>query len=161
MREFSSDISLSLARGAYAGISMSPEKRGDSVVAGYGEELAEDYKRFAEHAVKGGTLDLLEAEFERYRQGVRKRYTAWLSSKGRCISSFITGPSNFPVRRAEKRNRIEHNRLEDLMDFQARGRRAVIRNLRPDLRPIMAGDADALERLAVEVSTSSRPGRPA
>ena len=148
---FAGDISLSLAVSAYGGISMSPEKRGASTQAGYCQELEEVYNTLKAHAVKGGTLDKLEDEFARFRGGFRSHYRAWLSSKGRCISSFITGPSNFPTRRAEKRNRIEHRRLEAVIDFKARAMKAAVRNLRPDLRPIMAGDADAIERLETEI----------
>jgi hypothetical protein len=79
-----------------------------------------------------------------------------LGSESRCISSFITGPSNFPVRRAEKRNEIAHKRLDEYFGFKARARRAVLRALRPDLRPIMAGDADAVDRLAEQLAKAER-----
>lgn len=148
---FTADIPLSLAVSAYGGISMSPEKRGASTQAGYCQELEEIYNTLKSHATKGGTLAQLEEEFARLRSGFRSHYRAWLSSKSRCISSFITGPSNFPTRRAEKRNRVEHKRLEAVIDFKARAMKAAIRNLRPDLRPIMAGDADAIERLETEI----------
>lgn len=148
---FAADIPLSLAVSAYGGISMSPEKRGASTQAGYCRELEEIYNTLKSHATKGGTLAQLEEEFSRLRAGYRSHYRVWLSSKSRCISSFITGPSNFPTRRAQKRNRIEHGRLEALIDFKSRAMKAAIRNLRPDLRPIMAGDDDAVERLEAEI----------
>lgn len=148
---FAADIPLSLAVSAYGGISMSPEKRGASTQAGYCKELEEIYNTLKSHATKGGTLAQLEEEFSRLRAGYRSHYRAWLSSKSRCISSFITGPSNFPTRRAQKRNNVEHRRLEAVIDFKARAMKAAIRNLRPDLRPIMAGDDDAVERLEAEI----------
>lgn len=148
---YTSDIPLSLAVAAYGGISMSPERRGASVVSSYAAEMREIYDTLKAHAERGGTLDKLDEEFARFRSGYAAKQRAWLSSKGRCISSFITGPSNFPVRRAEKRNDIEYRRMCEVIDFKARAMKAIIRNLRPDLRPIMAGDADACERLEAEI----------
>lgn len=150
-RNFIGEIPASLAIGAFHGTSFSPEKRGESVRNDYAQSMQAAYDRLHGHAVKGGTLDMLESEFERYKAGYRARMTAWLHSHARCISSMITGPSNFPVRRAEKRNNIEHRRLTELCEFGESGLMAAIRNLRPDLRPIMSGDANAVERLEEKI----------
>lgn len=153
---YASDIPLSLAIAAHSGTSFSPERRGASEVSGYAAELAEVYEKLKAHATKGGTLDMLEEEFERLRAGYRAKYRAYLASRGRCVSWFIAGPSNFPARRMEKRSNIAHRRLEDLLEFKARAMKAAIRNLRPDLRPIMAGDADAIERLEEKIRKAER-----
>lgn len=153
MQNFESDISLSLAVSAFNGTSFSPERRGESTRKEYAETLANDYAEFAKQADKGGTMDLLAAEFEQYRAGYAKHYRAYLASSSRCVSSFIAGPSNFPVRRMQKRNDIAHKRLNELMEFQARARKAVIRKLRPDLAPIMSGDSDAVQRLQNELES--------
>lgn len=47
---------------------------------------------------------------------------------------------------------IAHKRLGELIEFQSRARSAVIRNLRPDLAPIMSGDSDAVQRLRDELA---------
>lgn len=153
---YASDIPLSLAIAAHSGTSFVPDRRGAAVVAGYRAELQEVYETLKKNAEKGGTLDKLEDEFARFRGGYRARNIAYLSSKSRCMSTMIAGPSNFPVRRQQKRNEVAHRRLEDLLEFKERAIRAAIRNLRPDLRPIMAGDADALDRLAVDIAKAER-----
>lgn len=94
---FAADIPVGLAQAAFSGTSFSPEKRAASWTASYGAELSSDYDLFKSHAEKGGTLDQLDAEFARYRAGARQRFTAFLASNSRCVSSFIAGPSNFPV----------------------------------------------------------------
>ena len=149
--DFANEISSSLAVGAFHGTSFSPERRGESVRNDYANAMQRAYDTLAKHAAKGGTLDMLDAEFERYKAGYRKRTEAWLRTHSRCVSWMITGPSNFPVRRAQKRNEVEHKRLTELVEFGERGLRAAIRNLRPDLRPIMAGDADAIARLEEKI----------
>jgi hypothetical protein len=149
--QFSTDIPVEVARGAFNGTSFSPERIGDTFRREYGEGLEADVAFFNEQAVKGGTVDQVAAEFERYRAGVRKRFLAYMYSQSRCVSSFIAGPSNFPARRMNKRADISHKRLGEYLDFKARARRAVVRNLRPDLAPIMSSDADAVERLEQEV----------
>lgn len=153
---FKNDIPLSLAIAAHRGTSWVPEQRGTYVVSSYEAELAEVYETLKAQAVKGGTLDKLDDEFARFRGGYKAKNLAYLQSKSRCISSFIAGPSNFPVRRAEKRSDIAMRRLNELCEFKARAMKAAIRNLRPDLRPIMAGDADAIERLEQNIRDADR-----
>lgn len=150
---FANDIPSSLAVAAFSGTSFSPERRADTTRSQYAEGLAKDYATFKEHAERGGTLDKLEEEFARYRAGLAQRLRAYLASSSRCVSSMIAGPSNFPVHRMNKRADIAHKRLGEYLDFEKRARAAVIRNLRPDLAPIAAGDADAVERLTAELAT--------
>lgn len=152
MSRFAADIPMSVAVAAHSGTSFVPDKRGTQERDGYSGHLEAVYETLSKHAAKGGTLDQLDEQFERYRGGYRARTLAQLHSRSRCMSTMIAGPSNFPVRRQEKRNRVERKRLEELIAFQEYGLKAAIRNLRPDLRPIMAGDADALERLARKIA---------
>lgn len=63
----------------------------------------------------------------------------------------ITGPSNFPVRRMEKRNAAAHKRLTETIEFRERALAAIRKTLCPELRPIMAGDSDACERLREKI----------
>jgi hypothetical protein len=153
---FASDIPMSLAIAAHSGTSFVPDERGRAVVSSYGAEMAEVYETLKAQAVKGGTLDKLDEEFARFRGGYRARNIAYLRSRGRCMSTMIAGPSNFPVRRQQKRNEVSMKRLDELLEFKERAMRAAIRNLRPDLRPIMAGDADAIERLEAEIAKAER-----
>jgi len=146
------DIPEALANSAFAGTSFTPEKRGASYRADYAATLERDYAAMQAEAEKGGTLAGFDAEFARYREGYAKRYRAWLASHGRCISSMITGPARFPTARAEKRSRVADARMNECIEYRERALSAMRRNLRPDLRPIMSGDADAVERLAAEIT---------
>lgn len=154
MTSYTADIPLTLAVAAHEGTSFVPDRRGAQMRDEYAATLTADYEMFRAQADKGGTLDSLDAEFDRYREGYRKHYLAWLGSKSRCMSWMIAGRSNFPVRRQEKVNAVEHKRVERLIEFRRAAVAAVIRNLRPDLRPIMSGDGDAVERLREKIANA-------
>lgn len=149
---FLNDISQDAATRAFSGTSFSPEKRGASYRQDYADTLAGDYAKMRQESETGGTADILEDEFSRYHAGYLKRYKAWLASRSRCISSMITGGSNFPVRMADKRNNVEHKRSMELTSYRENALKAMVRNLRPDLRPIMSGDGDAVERLQADIA---------
>lgn len=150
------DIPAAVAARAFQHTSFTPEKRAVSYRNDYAQTMASDYEEFKRQAEKGGTLDKLEEAFARYRAGYASRYSAWLNSHSRCISWMITGPSGFPTARAKKWNEAAHKRMGEAIDFRERVKRKILRELRPDLRPIMAGDADAIERLAVELAGLER-----
>lgn len=148
---FSQDIPLSLAISAHNGISFTPEKRGEARVKEYAITLETDYNALFSQASEGGTLELLDAEFARYREGYAKRYRAFLNSKSRIVSWMIAGPSNFPSGRMQKRNEIADRRLNEVFEFRTRALKAINKVLRPDLAPIMSGDSDAVVRLEDEL----------
>ena len=153
---FIDDIPRELARNAFYNTSFTPEKRGEQYRADYAATMAADYAKLAEHAQKGGTLDKLDEVFARYRVGYAAAYRAWLSAHGRCLSSMITGPARFPVSRAARASQVERARLEQAIEYREKAFRAMVRELRPDLRPIMSGDADAVARLAVQLKKLER-----
>lgn len=150
--EFKLDIPATVSKAAFYGVSFDPDGRGERARADYADTLESDLNQFMEEAAKAGTVDLVASEFARYREGYRKRTYAYLNSSARCVSSFIAGPSNFPAARMNKRSEIAHKRLGELLEFRAKARAAIFRALRPDLAPIYSGDANALERLQMDIT---------
>lgn len=149
---FADDIPLDVATRAHSGTSHSPERRGASEVSGYAQTLAADLAEFSALAEKHGTGDALAELFQRYRDAYRRSTLAHLSAKSRCISTMITGGSNFPVRRAGKANSAEHRRLEELLNCRVLWRKRILKAITPNTGgPIMSGDADAVERLKEEI----------
>jgi len=125
-----------LAKRAYYNISFSPEKRAESTCAKFNQDMA----KLKELGASQKALDKYETLF-----------IDWLNKKSRCISSMITGPANFPVRRAEKANNSEHNALNAMIDYYNRVKKAIEKERyyeqNPHARPVMSGDSDAVERL--------------
>lgn len=148
---FENDIPKDLALRAFDNVSHDPRGRGQRALDDYKNTLEGDYDGLLKHADTDEKKALLENEFSRFRAGYGKRYAAWLHSASRCMSSFVVGPSKFPVDRARKYSRWEHNRSMALHEFRKRALAAIVRTLHPELRPIMAGDQNAVERLRQKI----------
>jgi hypothetical protein len=154
--DFVTDIPLALAHAAHAGSSFVPEQRAEQVRNGYAAELATIYDELKKHATTPEKLATLEAEFARFREGYAKRYRALLASQSRTYSVMIAGPSNFPARRMEKRNRVVNARRTELIEFVPRAKSAILKVLHPELRPVMTGDSDAVERLHEKIAKAEQ-----
>ena len=154
--DFLNDIPLSVAIAAHAGTSHSPERRGVQERNDYASTLAADHAALLALADTEEKRAALVVEFARYRAGYRDRFVAYLGSRGRCVSTLIAGPSGFNVRRAEKANASERNRSDELTEYRERALKAIHKVLRPEDQPIMAGDADAVERLRAEIADAEQ-----
>ena len=109
-----------LARQAHSHTSFDPDKRGVSIIREYTNALEEDLTE-----IEGATKEAKE----RYIAGYKSKFSAWLQAKSRCMSSMITGPSNFPVRRAEKANNSEHNKSEDFYQFRVKATKGILKGI--------------------------------
>lgn len=155
MKPFIDDISQQESTAAFYAVSFDPEGRGRRAREDYATTLQADLEYLQDQAQRGGT-ELDPDEWERFRAGCRQRMRAYLSSSSRCVSSFIAGPSNFPAARMNKRADVAHRRLTEYFDYRSSAKRAIVRSLRPDLRPVYAGDADAIDRLENELEKRER-----
>lgn len=130
-----------IAYRAHTGTSFSPEERGRNVVREYSEALAEDLNDMPEH------------ERAQYAAGYEKHLTAWLRAKGNCISTMITGGSNFPVRRAEKANQSEHNRYEEFYQYGIRAMKAIKARMQ-EAKPQAQKDNEEFNRIKTRILDS-------
>lgn len=78
------------ARNAFHGTSMDPERRGSQLLTSYENQLRGD--------LAGIPVESHAYYIDKYRSFMG----SWLASESRCVSSFIAGPSNFPVRQQTK-----------------------------------------------------------
>ena len=117
----------------------------------YAETLTADLAMLEKYADTDEKRALLADEFARYRAGYQNRTLNYLRSRNGLMSSFITGPSGFPVAQMEKKHRVIEKRLNELEEYRERALTAIKKTLRPELRPIMAGDTDAVTRLKEKI----------
>jgi hypothetical protein len=128
-----------------------PDERGRQEREGYAQQLAEDWQKLSKHATDEN-LAALEGAFVHYRLGYRQKYLAYLTARARCMSTMITGASNFPTARNAKRNNAADKRLAELTEYRVRALSSILKALHPELEPIRLGDADAAERLREKIA---------
>lgn len=140
---------------AWDAVSHFPEARAALAIEGLGDEINRMAERFrligneAEYEIDA------EAEIVRFADGYLAKWRAYIGAQSRCISSFITGGSNFPVRRAEKANQSSDNRLRDMLEFSKRAEKAVRRKAYPygDGSEIRSNDPEAVQKLESEIAS--------
>jgi hypothetical protein len=123
-----------LAYRAYYNTSFSPEKRAEDSISGYSDQLKKDLE----------VVEKNEGDTEWYKTKYIRLWSEWMGAKSRCISSMITGPSNFPVRRAEKANNSEHNKYVEFENWRTK----VLKKLTtPESTAIVRGSEGAIDKM--------------
>ena len=123
------DISQEIARGAYRNTSHSPERRGDSVVSSYIESMT-SLAEFVEKNAKDEKQQAVKQEvFDGLKDKYKDKLLSMLNAKSRCTSPMITGPANYPVRRAEKANATERKRADEWLEFSDNMEKYALKNL--------------------------------
>lgn len=146
------DIPISVARAAHSGTSFVPEKRADQEITSFANTLSSDYRSLLRYARTPEKLATLREAFGGYRAGYRTRYVAMLLARSRCMSTMITGGSNFPTARNAKHNSSADKRISDAIDYRKHQLDKIRKALTPELAPIMSGDDDAVSRLTAKIA---------
>jgi len=114
---------------AHSGIHMDPQRVGKRVIEEHAIELQEYLDQISNEAAKWGK-DSGDDEAN-FQEVYEKYFAAWLSAKSNCISSFITGGSNFPVQRAQKANDREHAAYQKFMEVVDKVKSRIIKSYQP------------------------------
>lgn len=147
------DIDKQFAERAYSGVSFVPERRGESFRAEYASHVNGIYAELWPIAATDEQRRILADEMAGYRHGYLIRCNALLASKSRVVSTMIAGPSGFPVDRMRKRSDSEHNRLNELLEWDKRAQEAIKRRLL-DARPEEVKASAEWNRLAHDIAGS-------
>lgn len=146
------DVSFELCKSAYNGTSQFPESTGHRTRNGWIEGIIQDWEKYTKHARNPEKLEILEDLFPKYYGQILELFKSWLHSHSRCMSSFITGPANFPTRRAQKRNDYEHAAYGRYLDACEKWNKRIMLDLYPEHKPVKSSDADAAERLKEKIA---------
>lgn len=125
-----SDVSLELAIRAHSGTSHVPDTRGKSEVADYVASIQSFQDAIAAVADTDERMSEAVAQAETYRLNYITRQNAVWSTRSRMMSTMITGPANFPVRRQEKAWASYENKAREFYDWQDRARKAAIKAIK-------------------------------
>lgn len=144
---------LPLAQRAYNWTSHNPESRGQRVVNDYSAELTADIEAIKAAAAKNADIDTdtLTAAIARYTTKYTAHLSAYLYSHSNTASSFITGGSNFPVRRQEKLHRWADNKYEFFREYRTRALKAIIKSFKKTVDPLTEYRKDLANREALAI----------
>lgn len=156
------DIPQSIATRAYYGTSHFPERAASITKSDYAKSLLIDLntvKKIVRRAEKRGAELLANPEdviadwFEEHREGLKARYIAYLNSHSSVMSSMITGPSNFPVARNQKRMNWAQGHYDEIGKFQKKSIKRALRQLLPwgDGSAIQTNDPKALDKIQAKI----------
>jgi hypothetical protein len=152
VNDYTQDIPLDVARRAHEGSSFTPERRAASEQADYSNHMNAVREEFLAAASCDESMAEAERLFEKYRTGYKERSLAYLYASSRVMSTMITGPANFPVRRMQKRGDTMHKRLTELLDWSKKSQAWMLKEIRkadPAYVPesISSDRSDAVELL--------------
>ncbi|PZW41633.1 antirestriction protein ArdC [Mesonia algae] len=152
-----SEISYDLAKRAHSGTSFSPEKRAEQEQNSHFSYLKEVYNNAKKYSKSQKTEENFEAAFDKFHKGYLKRKISELESRSRLLSTMITGPANFPTRRAEKNSNAHHNKLTELIDYSKYAEDRMRRELTARVnKPVKTGEKGALEVLEQKLEKAKR-----
>jgi hypothetical protein len=139
-------VNKRLAEESHKGTSFDPEKRAVQEIEGYGQYVNEVYDNLKKYAKTEAQKEFLNSEMDRFQHGFAVKYNDQLAAKGRTFSSFITGGSNFPIRRAEKANVAEHKRYEEMIEYRDKAQAAILRELKKMAISEAGGEIEVLKQ---------------
>lgn len=134
-----------LAYRAHYNTSFTPDKRAESWCAEFDHNISELKK-----------ANVPDQKIERYEA----LWIKHMQSKSRCLSSMITGPAKFPVAKAEKASNAERRAGDECSDYYNKilneAKKEAFYEANPNARPVMSGDADAVDRLKSKLDAAKK-----
>lgn len=152
------DINRKLAEQAHQGTSFTPERRADSVIQSYIQEMAGLVEEFSSYVTTDNEAEIKKA-LEAYRKGYIFHLNAFLSAHTRVMSTMITGPANFPTARNEKRWRTADKRREEWLTWCKKEQDKMHRRFNPVIlanAPISADDSEAVTKLQAKIEAAEK-----
>ncbi len=117
--------------------------------------MTEIYAQLVKRAERDIERERVGPAFEEYRSQYVNRYRELLRRRSLLVSWAITGPSNFPVRRARKRSDAYHDAQGRFIEWEKKARSRAVESVRPTPpRGISSDRADATDALAEQIEAA-------
>lgn len=113
MQPVNLDHLYSISYNAHRNTHHSPDRIAKTILKDYCDELNSDLQSIGEN--------------EQYKTKYIKYFSDWLISRSNVASSFITGPSNFPVKKNQKAAQSADNKYKEFRDWRDRSLKAIDR----------------------------------
>lgn len=139
-------INKSLADASHLGTSFDPERRSEQEIEEFIRIIENTYNELQKYATSDEQKLLLDQEMERFQIGFAGKFNNKLATQGRCISTFITGASNFPTRRAEKANNSYEKRWREMFEWRTKVIKSIIKKLKDLETEESGGEIKILKR---------------
>lgn len=124
------DVNLQMAIRAHSGTSHTPERRGENEVADYVASIEAFNAKLVSVADNDDRMAEAVKQAERYREGYIKKLSDIWATRSRMMSTMITGPANFPVRRQEKVWASFENKSKEFYAWQDRALASAIKAIK-------------------------------
>ncbi len=136
-----SDIPIAIATRAHSGTSHSPETRGQQEQQSYVDSMDTMWTALTDRAETDIQRGAAIEEFQQLRDNTLQRRIALLQQRSGLFSSFIAGPSKFPVKSQEKKNNAFDKAVRDFDEGQQRRVKQALERVRPSESAIISSDA--------------------
>ena len=147
------DLDFERIKSAFSGTSHVPETRARDRQSAYVSEMEALRDKLMPLATTDEARAAVLEDLATYRDGYMKRFWSYIDAQGRCYSSMIVGPANFPVAQQQKRNATRDKRLQEFCEWRERETTRLYRKHNPAPDPIIRSDApDALDRLRAQLT---------
>ena len=128
-------ISRELAERAHAGTSHTPERRAEHEQEQHRRHLAHVYQTLQDYARSPEQQEILDMEFDRFRENYIERVNNLLATRSRIISPMVTGPANFPARQQQKAQDSYARRMEEFSRWERKAKEAIIKKIKKAATP--------------------------
>lgn len=145
-------------RGAFNGTSWTPEKREQQRIDEYLNHMAAVKEEFDQWRTPENS-DEMDQALEAYRAKYAQLFNAYLSAHGRVASTAITGGSNFPTRRMQKRGATSDRRMNEWLEWSKARLEKLRRQFDPRRlanAPISSDDPEAIEKLNAKIAAAEK-----
>ena len=140
---YASVYDVSEVERAFYGQSQFPERRAVAFIADFASRIhhfeetlrkavTETLKKAVKTNVEGDPEVAIAEQVQYFKDALKKKTDENLNAESQCMSSHVTGPANFNVRRAETKNKRARDTVNNIMEFCEKAVKGAMKRLFPE-----------------------------